>query len=274
MPRISIGMPVHNGEKTLGASIDALLQQTYCDFDIIISDNNSTDATAIICAQYAEKDGRIRYIKHKNNLGVGGNLQFTLCNVNSDYFCWNAHDDIRSTNFLEKNVAFLEANKLFVGSTSPNCFDGEESDENTWKTFSLEETIYKRLQMLLTYRFHSHGIFYGLFRTNALQAAMSKLRGPHPFAADWTIILHLLMNGPIKRIDEGLFVSGRGGASQSPGKISNFQYNVIDRLFPLARFGLSGAREILYSVELSHYDKIRLIYRLCHINWDFRFRTG
>ena len=274
MPRVSIGMPVHNGEKTLGASIDALLLQTYRDFDIIISDNNSTDATAIICAQYAENDARIRYIKQGKNLGVGGNLQFTLRNVNSDYFCWNAHDDVRSTNFLEKNVAFLEANKFFVGSASPSCFDGEESDENTWRKFSLEGTIYKRLQTLLTYRYQSQGIFYGLFHTNQLQVVMSKLRGPHPFAADWTIILYLLMYGPINRIDEGLFVSGRGGASQSPGNISSFQYNIIDRVFPLARFGLSGAREILHCAELSHYDKVRLIYRLCHINWEFRLRSG
>jgi glycosyltransferase involved in cell wall biosynthesis len=274
MPRVSIGMPVHNGEKTLGASINALLLQTYRDFDIIISDNNSTDATAIICAQYAEKDARIRYIKQGKNLGVGGNLQFTLRNVNSDYFCWNAHDDIRSTNFLEKNIAFLEANKLFSGSASPNCFDGEESDENTWRKWSLEGAIYERLQTFLNYRWQSQGIFYGLFRTKQLQVAMSKMYGMHPFAADWIIILYLLMYGPIKRIDEGLFISGRGGASESPGRISNFQYNIIDRLFPLVRFGTSSAREILRSTELSHYDKARLIYRLCHINWEFRLRSG
>ena len=267
-------MPVRNGETTLGASIDALLQQTYRDFDIIISDNNSTDTTAKICTQYAKKDGRVRHIKQDKDLGVGGNLQATLRNVNSDYFCWNAHDDIRSPNYLERNLAFLEENKHYVGAASPHCFDGEQLDKNNFRIFSLEGTTYERIQAFFNYRWQSQGIFYGLFRTNQLQAAMSRMYGRHPFAADWIIILYLLMYGPIKRIDQGLFISGRGGASESPGRISNFQYNIIDRLFPLARFGTSSAREIVRSAELSCYDKARLIYRLCHMNWEFRLRSG
>ncbi|MDC0038084.1 glycosyltransferase family 2 protein [Gammaproteobacteria bacterium] len=152
MPTISIGIPVYNGEKTLGASIDALLQQTYSDFDIIISDNNSTDATATICAEYAEKDTRIRYVKQKDNMEIGHNSQSTLRDVTADYFFWNAHDDVRSKDFLQKNNDFLDANNTFVGSASPNCFDDEKSNDNSWSRFSLEGTTYESLQLFLTHK--------------------------------------------------------------------------------------------------------------------------
>ncbi|HKN52024.1 MAG TPA: glycosyltransferase, partial [Amycolatopsis sp.] len=61
VPRLSLGLPVYNGEEYLAESLDALLGQTYEDFELIISDNASTDGTDEICRQYADKDSRIRY---------------------------------------------------------------------------------------------------------------------------------------------------------------------------------------------------------------------
>ena len=58
LPKISIGMPVFNGEKFLHKSLDSLLNQTHQDFELIISDNASTDSTADICKKYLKKDDR------------------------------------------------------------------------------------------------------------------------------------------------------------------------------------------------------------------------
>ncbi len=73
---ISIGLPVYNGEKFLNRKLDTLLSQTYSDFEIIISDNGSTDLTSKICNDYLKKDKRIKYFRQKENLGVIANYNF------------------------------------------------------------------------------------------------------------------------------------------------------------------------------------------------------
>ena len=73
VPRLSIGLPVYNGENYLAESLDALLGQTYEDFELIISDNASTDGTADICRRYGKQDSRIRYVRQPRNLGCAPN---------------------------------------------------------------------------------------------------------------------------------------------------------------------------------------------------------
>jgi glycosyltransferase involved in cell wall biosynthesis len=79
-PKISIGLPVRNGEEYLEESIDSILAQTFTDFELIISDNASTDRTEAICRAYAAKDRRIRYYRNPVNIGGAnyGNLTFQL----------------------------------------------------------------------------------------------------------------------------------------------------------------------------------------------------
>ena len=70
-PRLSIGLPVYNGESLLPEAIEALLGQSYKDFELIISDNASNDRTAEICRGYEEQDSRVRYIRQSRNIGDG-----------------------------------------------------------------------------------------------------------------------------------------------------------------------------------------------------------
>src|SRR3984957_9664125 len=92
-PRVSIGLPVYNGEKWLAQSVDSLLSQTFSDFELIICDNASTDGTDAICRRYAEQDQRVRYIQNAENIGgmLNANLSFGV--ARGEYFRWAAHDD-------------------------------------------------------------------------------------------------------------------------------------------------------------------------------------
>jgi glycosyltransferase involved in cell wall biosynthesis len=107
-PKISIGLPVRNGEEYLEESIDSILVQTYTDFELIISDNASTDRTEAICRAYAAKDERVRY--HRNPVNIGGanngNLTFQL--ARGEYFRWAAHDDVCEPELLASCIAVLE----------------------------------------------------------------------------------------------------------------------------------------------------------------------
>src|SRR2546422_9844275 len=74
-PRVSVGMPVYNGERYLAEAVDSLLAQTYEDFEVIICDNASTDRTGEIARSYAARDTRVRYARNEKNLGAGGNFR-------------------------------------------------------------------------------------------------------------------------------------------------------------------------------------------------------
>ena len=107
-PRLTIGLPVYNGETFLAASLEALLGQSYEDFDLIISDNASTDNSADICQRYAKQDSRIRYVRQPRNIGMVPNHNFVLGQARSELFKWAADDDLYARDLLRRCVDALD----------------------------------------------------------------------------------------------------------------------------------------------------------------------
>ena len=107
-PRVSIGLPVYNGENYLEDALTSILQQTYRDFELIISDNASTDRTQEICQRFVELDPRVRYVRNEQNLGPARNFNKTFLLSQGEFFKWVAHDDTYAPEYLEKCVAVLE----------------------------------------------------------------------------------------------------------------------------------------------------------------------
>ncbi|ADR19064.1 glycosyltransferase family 2 protein [Calditerrivibrio nitroreducens] len=107
-PKVSIGMPVYNGAEFIRSALDSLLAQTFTDFELIISDNASTDETEAICREYAAKDKRIRYIRQRENLGATANFKYVLDEAVGEYFMWAAHDDTWNSRFLLVAVETLD----------------------------------------------------------------------------------------------------------------------------------------------------------------------
>lgn len=118
-PLVSIGMPVYNGERYIKEALDSLLSQTFNDFELIISDNASTDATEKICLEYADKDKRIRYIRQRQNKGPLVNFNYVLSHAKGEYFMWAAADDVWSKRWVEKLLAnFTDQTAISFGSTA------------------------------------------------------------------------------------------------------------------------------------------------------------
>ena len=107
-PRLSIGLPVYNGEDYLAESLEALLGQTYEDFELIISDNASTDGTADICRRYAKKDSRIRYVRQPRNIGCSPNHNYLVEQARGELFKWASDDDLYARDLLERCVDALD----------------------------------------------------------------------------------------------------------------------------------------------------------------------
>jgi glycosyltransferase involved in cell wall biosynthesis len=108
VPRLSIGLPVYNGENFLAESIESLLGQTYADFELIISDNASTDGTEDICRKYAERDSRIRYVRQRRNIGAAPNHNFVIEQARGELFKHASHDDLYARDLIALCVAALD----------------------------------------------------------------------------------------------------------------------------------------------------------------------
>jgi glycosyltransferase involved in cell wall biosynthesis len=113
-PRVSIGLPVFNGENYLSEALDSILAQTYSDFELIISDNASTDRTPEICKAYAARDPRIRYYRNAKNLGASPNFNRVFELSSGEYFKWAAYDDLIAPDFLLQCVVALDQNPAVV----------------------------------------------------------------------------------------------------------------------------------------------------------------
>jgi hypothetical protein len=109
-PLVSVGMPVYNGQRYVAAAIEAHLSQTFRDFELVISDNASTDATRPICERYARLDRRIRYVRQDRNIGANRNHEFVFRDTNQSapFFRWAACDDIPDASLLAHCVEHLE----------------------------------------------------------------------------------------------------------------------------------------------------------------------
>ncbi len=108
-PKLSIGVPVYNGQRYLEQALSSLVGQTFTDFELILCDNASTDNTGKICESFAARDSRIRYYRNAKNIGANPNFNRALELATGEYFKWAAYDDICLPTYLEKCIAALEA---------------------------------------------------------------------------------------------------------------------------------------------------------------------
>ncbi|MFN3980309.1 MAG: glycosyltransferase family 2 protein [Caldilinea sp.] len=107
-PKVSIGVAVYNGDKYLAHTLDSLLAQTYGDFEVIISDNASTDRTQDICHRYVKADSRFRYYRNDVNLGVAPNYNRVFHLSRGEYFKWADYDDVLHPDLLGRCVEILD----------------------------------------------------------------------------------------------------------------------------------------------------------------------
>ena len=164
---VGIGIPVYNGAATLSLVLEQLTSQTHRKLAIVISDNNSTDATPTICAEWAARDPRIRYVRRSRSVSPTENFTLVLGHCASPYFMWAAHDDFRDPDYIEKLLAALRARPdaiLAFGDIVAIYTDGRV--EPFPLDFATEgHSAAARLRRVAMSPLHH---LYGLWRTDAL----------------------------------------------------------------------------------------------------------
>jgi len=265
---VGIGMPVYNGGETIAAAIESVLNQSWTDFELVISDNASTDSTEEICRRYAVEDNRIRYVRQSKNLGAGANFKYVFEQTSGEYFMWAAADDLRSTDFLEVNLNFLESNPSYVASTSPVRFsEGDFNPEKMGDIALSSENPHERLAQHYS-KWHANGRFYSLLKREHVEGW--KHLDESFFGVDWTLINLLASKGKIHRHDFGWVVLGREGLSSTDQIIVLLREHWLDRLCPFRRLTIDT---LSYLAGCEFRYQLRILWRLSRMNFSsLRFR--
>jgi glycosyltransferase involved in cell wall biosynthesis len=202
-PRVSIGLPVRNGADYLERQLETLLTQDFHDFELVISDNASSDATETICRAAAARDHRIRYHRVETNRGLAWNWNRTFELSRAPYFKWAAHDDEHDVTFLRRCVEVLEADPTVVCCHSASVdIDEQGTVVRTWpqRTLPASDRPHVRLADILR-PFPCLQIF-GVMRSSALER--TGLHRPFP-ESDHALLAELVLLGRIVELPEPLF---------------------------------------------------------------------
>ena len=235
-PLVSIGIPVYNAESTIAACIESALAQNYANFEILISDNPSTDATSEKCKLFQNSDKRIRYFRQDRNIGGLNNFNFVLQESKGFYFRWLGSDDVISSNSLSECVMNLKRNKSLVACAVPSIFDYEHLRGQNPIDFELEGSQSARIKSFFKQPGRSHGILYGLIKRDVLITYPSIT---HDFFAwDWCLVLFLLSKGPIASADATFLILGSSGASSTNKIYDLYGLTGLKRVFPFWRFSV------------------------------------
>ncbi len=203
-PRVSIGVPVYNGERYLAETLDTLLAQTYSDFELIICDNASTDRTEQIGRAYAANDPRVRYVRNPANLGAAKNYRLVFELSSGEYFKWQPSDDLCAPEFLARCVDVLDhQSSVVLAYTRTTLIDehgrviSEYQDNLHLQSPSARERFFQ-----LHLRLRLCNPMYGLIRADRLRrtALIGNFIG-----GDIPLLAELTLYGTFWEIPEFLF---------------------------------------------------------------------
>ena len=202
-PRLTIGLPVYNGEKYVTESLEALLGQSFTDFELIISDNASTDSTGDICRRYEKQDSRVHYFRQPRNIGLAPNHNFVVEQARSQLFKWTSNDDLYARDLLERCIDALDKypDAVLAHSWTAKVDDsGAVTKAFEYPLNTASPRAPERFRSLL---FVSGGDDdYGIVRTEVLRRTAMKESYHH---ADRTIIAELSLYGRFYQVPDWLY---------------------------------------------------------------------
>ena len=214
---VSIGLPTYNRAVDLKRAIDSALSQDYANFELIISDNASTDGTQILCEEFCRQDTRVRYIRQPHNKGPGENFRSVRLEARGEFFMWLADDDWLDPSYISRCLEVLIEQpdySLACGRGKyfkDGAFSFDEVDINLLENSGAERVLsfYRQVGM--------NGLFYGLMRRKAIELPTRWAMG-----GDWILVAHLAFEGKVVTLPEVSINRSLIGASQDIKRLARF----------------------------------------------------
>jgi glycosyltransferase involved in cell wall biosynthesis len=259
-PRLSIGLPVYDGEDYLAQSLDSLLGQTYEDFELILSSNASTDGTDEICRAYAARDSRIRLFRQPTNIGAVPNHYFVFEQANGELFKWASGDDLYARDLLARCIELLDEHPEAVLAHSwTAAIDGAGTliQAHKYPLATDSSSASERLRSMLFGGDDLPGAinaddFYGVIRSDVLRRVKFHDSYHH---ADQTFMAELALHGPFQQVPDWLYFR-----RHHPGRAHEAKRTIRDWCANLDPKRANGLRHptIRLVVEYiwAHYDSV------------------
>lgn len=268
-------MPVFNGEATIEGALESLLAQTFGDFELVVSDNASTDGTEALVRAAAAQDSRIRYIRQPTNIGANGNYSFVARTARSEFLKWSSSSDWCAPTFVERCVAALDSRPdAVLAAPRTRLFAGDRADGRDYPhdLEILDETPSARFVRL--YRtIQLNNAFNGVIRLSALR--QTRLVAPY-HEADMVLMGHLALLGKYLLVPEPLFYRrmepGFSTALQGAEAVRRHHYPTptARSLFQVWKRHTGWFRAAL-SAPMPFGDRARVLDHLAHhLVWDRR----
>jgi glycosyltransferase involved in cell wall biosynthesis len=258
-PRLTIGLPIYNGEQLLPQAIESLLTQKYDDFEVVISDNASVDGTPELCAAYAAQDPRIRYVRNERNLGSIPNFNKLVGLARGEYFKWAAHDDWCEPEFVGRCVEVLDADPGVVLCHAKAIRVDEAGDTLVVDLDPLDVRAPDPAERFRQVLWSMRAIYpiYGVIRTEALRR--TQLFRSHS-GSDRILLAELSLLGQLYQLPELLLYERETLSSRSNRKPSFFDTSNKDRP-PFKHWRLCSGHigVVLRSRQLTRAQKADLV---------------
>lgn len=259
-PTVSIGLPVYNGENFLSAAIDSLLAQEFPDFELIISDNASSDRTRDICLDYTNRDSRIRYSRNEHNLGPHLNFLRTLELANGEFFMWAAHDDMWARDYVGRlldgfqrapNVLLVAGRMICVAENgAPTATPSMDAPPNHIVPAStlVEQLLAQQASIW----------FYGMYRRSEVVKLMELLKGVPLWGGDVLFLMRCCLNYAVVGDNEAIIYKRV--------RMGNFHFPKTPRAWVewQATFAVSMLREVLLARQ-PWPEKLATLTRMKHL---------
>lgn len=204
-PRLTIGLPVYNGEAYLAETLENLLAQDFTDFELVVSDNASTDATAGIVESFAARDSRIRTVRNDRNMGAAYNYNRLVRDSRAELFKWAGYDDLLEPSFVRSCVAALDANPAAViAFPQATIIDGAGRRIRAYeeKLNVVASRAWRRVASF-AWRFNLCNACFGVMRRDAMTG--TGLIRPY-LSSDVTFLAEMAALGSFDLVDRRLFL--------------------------------------------------------------------
>lgn len=208
-PRLSIGLPVYNAEDYLSQSLDAILGQTFTDYELILSSNASTDSTDDICREYAARDTRITFYRQEKNIGAAPHHDFVFRKSHGELFKWASGDDLWARDLVARCIALLDDTPdAILAHSFTAAIDGEDNVVQAleYPLATDAAAAPDRLRSMLFDGDLPGAIqaddFYGVIRSDVLRKVE-----PHDsfYHADQVFMAELVLHGRFLQVPEWLY---------------------------------------------------------------------
>jgi glycosyltransferase involved in cell wall biosynthesis len=203
VPRLTLGLPVYNGERFLAQALDALLAQTFADFELIISDNGSTDRTGDIGRRYEAKDRRVRYVLHPENRGAAFNHNFVIKQAHGEFFKWVSDDDLYAPDLLQRCIDALDSRPEIALAHAWTAFIDDDGQIIHATDYPLSTDVADPVERFRSHLYTQGGDdIYGIIRMAVLRQVA--LHGSYHLA-DRTFVAELALHGPFHNVPDFLY---------------------------------------------------------------------